>query len=73
MDVKTRYKNNHLIGGRKPMERQEIIDRINRLYPADTNQEGKDLLWKAICNAWEDLPEEILSRYLAECIWKEQG
>lgn len=53
-------------------EREKTIERIKLLYPAnDGNETGQALLFRAIADRWECLPDDILLRYLSLCIAKE--
>lgn len=59
------------------MSKDEIIKKIKDLYPSNscdviTALIGKELLIKAIFQCWENLPEEILFRYLQLCQIEEQ-
>ena len=50
------------------MERKKAIEIIKALYPPDTDT-GKELLEQAKndCNSWENLPDNVLSRYATLC------
>ena len=51
--------------------RQNAIETILDLYPADKNETGRQLLIQAIYECWESLPTVILIRYSQLCIEKE--
>lgn len=62
------------------MEKEKIINRIDDLYPidseyGDTNMIGKCLLIQAIGNVgfnWRDLPINVLKEYERLCINEEE-
>ncbi|UCH71722.1 MAG: hypothetical protein JSW62_04810 [Thermoplasmatales archaeon] len=58
------------------MKKEEIIQKIELLYPPDsdfpgTNKVGSELLNKAIMKEWKSLPIEILNTFLKFCMQRE--
>jgi len=53
------------------MTRDEAIQVIGSLYPADIHEAGKELLLEALCNCWRALPDNILFEYMRLCEEKE--
>ena len=58
------------------MSRQDAIDTINDLYPADspyneTQEIGQKLMLKAIAMTWRELPDETLKQYARLCLGQE--
>ena len=54
------------------MMRPQLIREISALYPPDFNEEGRELLMDAMCNAWRELPMPVLECLLIRCTERDQ-
>jgi len=54
-------------------ERADLVGDIEKLYPPDANDSGRELLLVALCCEWRSLPIDVLTMLRQLCIRKDRA